>query len=172
MGSQLLFHWSGLSVVEQRGLSREPTWAHRAVLCHQGRRSPAEQQPLPEPHAERPPVPSQTEGPAPACARWRPRQVTAPPFPAESHLYCNFQHQCVFIHKLRNPRLSWLTCINVEMCVWVCFIAGLGLHGNLELKMENREEMSQTSQGHSSDSQRSDEEGEQKTQGESSQGDR
>lgn len=38
--------------------------------------------------------------------------------------------------------------------------------------MENGEEMSQTSQGHSSDSQRSDEEGEQKTQGENSQGDR
>lgn len=56
------------------------------------------------------------------------------------------------------------------MCV--CLIAGLSLHGNLELKMENGEEMSQTSQGHSSDSQRSDEEGEQKTQGENSQGDR
>lgn len=57
--------------------------------------------------------------------------------------------------------------------VCVCaFIAGLGLHGNLELKLENREEMSQTSQGHSSDSQRSDEEGEQKAQGENSQGDR
>uniref|UniRef100_H3D864 BHLH domain-containing protein n=1 Tax=Tetraodon nigroviridis TaxID=99883 RepID=H3D864_TETNG len=50
--------------------------------------------------------------------------------------------------------------------------AGLGLHGNLELKLEKREEMSQTSQGHSSDSQRSDEEGEHKTQGENSQGDR
>ncbi|CAG05557.1 unnamed protein product, partial [Tetraodon nigroviridis] len=48
---------------------------------------------------------------------------------------------------------------------------GLGLHGNLELKLEKREEMSQTSQGHSSDSQRSDEEGEHKTQGENSQGD-
>ncbi|TNN00179.1 transcription factor 12-like [Takifugu flavidus] len=49
--------------------------------------------------------------------------------------------------------------------------AGLGVHGNPELKMENGEEMSQMSQGHSSDSQRSDEEGEQKAQGENSQGD-
>lgn len=57
-------------------------------------------------------------------------------------------------------------------CLRVGLIAGLGVHGSLELKMETGEEMSQTSQGHSSDSQRSDEEGEQKAQGENSQGDR
>lgn len=63
-------------------------------------------------------------------------------------------------------------CFLVCVCVCVYLTASLGAHGNLELKMENGEEMSQTSQGHSSDSQRSDEEGEQKTQGENSQGDR
>ncbi|GAA6221490.1 transcription factor 12-like isoform X1 [Lates japonicus] len=47
---------------------------------------------------------------------------------------------------------------------------GLGVQGNLELKMESgeREEMMHTNHSHSSDSQRSDEESEHKTQGENS----
>ncbi|XP_022048624.1 transcription factor 12-like [Acanthochromis polyacanthus] len=47
---------------------------------------------------------------------------------------------------------------------------GLGVQGNLELKMESveREEMMHTNQGHSSDSQRSDEESEYKTPGDGS----
>uniref|UniRef100_A0AAQ6IQS7 BHLH domain-containing protein n=1 Tax=Anabas testudineus TaxID=64144 RepID=A0AAQ6IQS7_ANATE len=49
-------------------------------------------------------------------------------------------------------------------------LGGLGIQGNLELKMESgeREEMMHTSHSHSSDSQRSDEESEHKTQGENS----
>ncbi|XP_041795201.1 transcription factor 12-like [Chelmon rostratus] len=49
---------------------------------------------------------------------------------------------------------------------------GLGVQGNLELKMESgeREEMMHTNHSHSSDSQRSDEESEHKTQGENSGG--
>uniref|UniRef100_A0A3Q0SGM5 BHLH domain-containing protein n=1 Tax=Amphilophus citrinellus TaxID=61819 RepID=A0A3Q0SGM5_AMPCI len=49
-------------------------------------------------------------------------------------------------------------------------LCGLGVQGNLELKMESgeREEIMHTNHGHSSDSQRSDEESEHKTHGENS----
>ncbi|KAM7396870.1 hypothetical protein PAMP_019876 [Pampus punctatissimus] len=52
-----------------------------------------------------------------------------------------------------------------------CYVSGgLGVQGNLDLKMESgeREEMMHTNHSHSSDSQRSDEESELKTQGENS----
>lgn len=158
LGSQLLFH--------RPGLSRERTAVSPCVLlCHQGRRPPDQQQPLPEPHAKWPPVPGQAEGDASAHARWRQRRVLTYHFPS---FLRRIPVTLAPPDPLRKLRLSWLNCDLLP----VFLIAGLGVHGNLELKMENGEEMSQMSQGHSSDSQRSDEEGEQKAQGENSQGDR
>uniref|UniRef100_A0A3Q3IXJ4 BHLH domain-containing protein n=1 Tax=Monopterus albus TaxID=43700 RepID=A0A3Q3IXJ4_MONAL len=66
-------------------------------------------------------------------------------------------------------------CGNSMLCCVISTICksptgGLGVQGNLELKMESgeREEMMHTNHSHSSDSQRSDEESEHKTQGENS----
>uniref|UniRef100_A0A3B4VE14 BHLH domain-containing protein n=1 Tax=Seriola dumerili TaxID=41447 RepID=A0A3B4VE14_SERDU len=65
-------------------------------------------------------------------------------------------------------------CVNSTSAPWYSVsgifhpLRGLGVQGNLELKMESREreEMMHTNHSHSSDSQRSDEESEHKTQGE------
>uniref|UniRef100_A0AAQ5X7F6 BHLH domain-containing protein n=1 Tax=Amphiprion ocellaris TaxID=80972 RepID=A0AAQ5X7F6_AMPOC len=81
------------------------------------------------------------------------------------------------------PSITTFTGLTSSVCAFRSFLAvicfyircdlstgGLGVQGNLELKMESveREEMMHTNHGHSSDSQRSDEESEYKPQGDSS----
>lgn len=44
--------------------------------------------------------------------------VICPPFSAASHLFCNFQHQYVFIHQLRNVKK--LSAVMADVCECVC----------------------------------------------------
>lgn len=86
-------------------------------------------------------------------------------------------HCCMHLYNRLCMQYEPMSCQRLFFFFFDCVSSpagGLGVQGNLELKMEcsEREEMMHTNHSHSSDSQRSDEESEHRAQGDNSRGNR